>query len=145
MRVYLAARYSRKDELLGYATELAELGIEVTSRWIQGLHEIPPEGIEVDSHEHYQWCAEDDLADLDAADVLVAFTEPEGLIAGRGRGGRHVELGYAIAKGKPVLICGHRENVFCHLSEIEFTSNWLAARNAIVAEAMARDFVEVSS
>lgn len=135
MKVYLASRYSRREELLGYAAELAEHGIEVTARWIQGLHEVPPEGMEVDSPEHHQWCAEDDIADVEAADLLVAFTEPEGSIAGRGRGGRHVELGYAIAKGKHVIVCGHRENVFCHLPGLGFAADWPIAKAMLVFSA----------
>ena len=133
MKVYLAARYSRRMELAGYATELRDLGINVTSRWLLGLHDTPPEGVAPDSVEHWRWCAEDDIADVDAADVLVAFSEPEGVVAGRGRGGRHVELGYAIAIGKPVIVVGYRENVFCCLPQITFARAWSIAKAMIVS------------
>lgn len=140
MKVYLAARYSRRLELAGYARELRDLGIEVTSRWLLGLHDTPPEGVAPEGVEHWRWCAEDDIADVDAADVLVALTEPEGNVVGRGRGGRHVELGYAIARGKAVIVVAHRENVFCCLPQITFAPSWGEAVDCLVAadEAMTR-------
>ena len=132
MRVYLAARYSRGPELLRYQADLAARGIEVTSRWIDGRHTTPPSGIDVDSHQHLRWAAEEDLADLDAADVLVAFTEPPESVPGGRRGGRHVELGYAIASHKGVIVCGYRENVFCHLPQVYFAPDWRDARDILV-------------
>jgi nucleoside 2-deoxyribosyltransferase len=124
VKVYLASRYSRRDEMLAYAADLRAIGHEVTSRWILGLHETPPAGTAPDSLEHWAWCAQDDLDDIGRADVLVAFTEPEGAVAGRARGGRHVELGYALALGKRVIVVGHVENVFCALPGINFYRTW---------------------
>lgn len=132
MKVYLASRYSRGSELLGYKADLEPHGIEVTSRWIDGRHETPPVGIEEHSTEHLCWAAQEDIADIEDADLLVAFTEPEGAIAGRGRGGRHVELGYALASGKHVIVCGHRENVFCHLPGVNFVPDWPSARAEVI-------------
>lgn len=128
MKVYLAARYSRRTELLGYAAELDACGIEVTARWIQGLHEIPPKGVEANSAKHHQWCAMDDIEDIEAADVLVAFTEDADNVHWRNTGGRHVELGYAFGRGKHIIICGHHENVFCHLPVFGFAADWEGAR-----------------
>ena len=36
MKVYLAARYSRRDELNGYADELRAAGHRVDARWLRG-------------------------------------------------------------------------------------------------------------
>ena len=36
MKIYLAARYSRIEELNVYAQELRDMGYEVTSRWLLG-------------------------------------------------------------------------------------------------------------
>lgn len=36
MRIYLAARYSRREELLGYRADLEAAGHIVTSRWLAG-------------------------------------------------------------------------------------------------------------
>ena len=51
MRVYLAARFSRFDELNRYREELTDVGIAVTSRWLDGGHEwvgTPDDEIPVD-------------------------------------------------------------------------------------------------
>ena len=103
--VYIASRYGRRQEMLVYAKRLREVGVEVTSRWVEGLHDGLPDAV----------CAYDDLRDIDKAEALVSFTETPGDIPGRSRGGRHVEFGYALAKGKELHIVGPRENVFHHL------------------------------
>jgi nucleoside 2-deoxyribosyltransferase len=109
--VYLAAQFARRDELRGYRDALAVSGVVVTSRWL-------------DSHEddghcmpaYLARCAVEDLEDIDRADMVVCFTEsPE---TSAKRGGRHVELGYALARGKTVIVAGPRENVFCHLPQV---------------------------
>lgn len=74
MRIYLAGRYSRRAELAGYAAELRALGYEVTSRWLNGSHEGPGRDAAPTIAEQRQW-AQEDLADVLAADTLVAFTE----------------------------------------------------------------------
>jgi hypothetical protein len=52
-----------------------------------------------------------DLEDLARADVIVSVTGD----GGGGKGGRHVEHGYAIASGKRLIVVGPRENIFhCH-------------------------------
>lgn len=44
---------------------------------------------------------------------------------GGGRGGRHVEFGYAMAKGKRLIVVGHRENLFHEHPAVEFfASMW---------------------
>jgi nucleoside 2-deoxyribosyltransferase len=118
MKVYLAARFSRLPELVAYADDLAEQGIEVTSRWLRGGHEwvgTPDEEIPVENNARF---AREDIEDLMAADVVVCFTESAR--SGPARGGRHVEFGYALAMGKPVITVGHRENVFYCLPEVMF-------------------------
>jgi nucleoside 2-deoxyribosyltransferase len=112
MKIYLASRYSRREELAGYAKRLEETGHHVvTARWLQGLHEADERTAAIELRQRFAY---EDLADLDEADVLVAFTEEPYKIATRG--GRHVELGYALAKGKLVVIVGPVENVFCSLA-----------------------------
>lgn len=123
-QVYLAARYSRREEMLGYAGQLEAFGYTVTARWITGIHEkpgAPNDGPSYTDAERAHFASED-LADLRAADILIAFTEPAH--AGPARGGRHVELGYALASGHRVIVVGHRENVFCCLPEVEFHGSW---------------------
>lgn len=111
--VYLAARYSRRLELCGYAAHLEALGHTVTSRWLLGNHQA--ENDELHRGAAAERFAREDLADLAAAAVVVAFTEPPR--TSTSRGGRHVEFGYALALGKPICIVGPRENVFGCLVE----------------------------
>ncbi len=127
LSVYLAARFSRAPELNRYVTELAEAGITVTSRWLRGGHEW--EGTDDDALPHPVGArfAREDIEDIRAADVVVAFTEVPR--SGPGRGGRHVEAGIAIGLtlagiSKPLIIVGHRENVFYCLPELIYCATW---------------------
>lgn len=135
MKVYLAARFSRLPELLHHKSELEQEGITVTSRWLLGGHEwegTPDEDI---PPEHAARFAVEDLEDIQAADVVVCFTEPAR--SGPARGGRHVEAGWAIAKGIPVVVVGHRENVFYCLPEIHFCAAWADALQWLVNHRLA--------
>ena len=125
MKVYLAARYPRRKELLKYADELEDAGHSVVSSWLNGEDEV------VENAGKYPPGASDvavkDLEDLLRADVLISFTERAAIVpyldAGA-RGGRHVEFGYAIAAGKTLFIVGPAENVFHTLSFIRFFDEW---------------------
>lgn len=114
MRFYLANRYSRRAETLGYKKEMERHGYEVTSRWVdqdehgEGVHDAVSPLI----------AAATDLNDLERADVLVMFgNEP-----GTGKGGRHVEFGVALATGKTIFLVGEPENVFSHLANYKMNS-----------------------
>lgn len=85
-RVYLAARYGRRDELNGYRQRLHGDGFEVTSHWLTA---DPPAPIAELTEAHWRDLAETDVDDIRRADALVAFAEE----AEGGGGGRHVELG----------------------------------------------------
>ena len=136
MRLYLAARFSRFDELNRYRDELATAGIEVTSRWLNGGHEwVGTSDEDIPVEENARFAAED-LEDLRAADLLVCFTEPSR--SGPARGGRHVEFGYALAFGIPIACVGHRENVFYCLPEITFFPEWSEARDFLLNAAKAQ-------
>ena len=45
MKIYLAARYSRREELCGYRSELEAIGHTVTSRWLNGKPQREPEHV----------------------------------------------------------------------------------------------------
>lgn len=127
-KIYLAARYSRNDEMRGVRDVLSGLGYSVTSRWID-LHPdvVGDFSSSFDSdtlNATPELCAplgQHDLDDIDRADWVVNFTCGTG-----GKGGRHVELGYAHAKGKRLFIVGPRENVFHTLAGIEHYPTWRA-------------------
>ena len=122
MKVYLASRFSRLSELNTHADELEAMGITVTSRWLRGGHEwVGSADEEIPLARLHRFAAED-LEDIDAADILVCFTESPR--TGPSRGGRHVEFGYALAKGKPIICVEHRENVFYCLDDVLFVESW---------------------
>ena len=134
-KIYLAARYSRRLELCGYREELTALGFEVTSRWLNGSHQLDDKGVPISdegerrfeemdpSADHLRvHFAQEDMSDVLSAGTLIAFTEEPR--SGNSRGGRHVELGIALAAGKRVIIIGPRENMFCWLPQVEHYESW---------------------
>jgi hypothetical protein len=129
-KIYLAARYSRNDEMRGVRDVLTAMGYEITSRWIDQHNgkletSYTPEKLNTDPDE----CAvlgQHDVADLAAADTVISFTSTNG----GGKGGRHVEHGLALGMGKRVIVCGPRENIFHTLPEIEHYPSW---RSLVIA------------
>jgi hypothetical protein len=136
MKVYLAARYSRRLELCVCRAEFARMGIEVTSRWLDGNHQLDDNGVPIGEHGealvedgHGAEAAElrakfalDDYQDVLAADVLIAFTEPPR--SDKGRGGRHVEFGIALGAGRQIVVIGPRENIFTWLPTVDHFDTW---------------------
>ncbi len=115
LNVYLAGRYERHEQLLGYSQQLARLGYNITSSWLSGNEEY----LMMEEQPLSVWrnVALRDKEDLEAADTLVAFTEsPE---IGYKRGARHWEMGYAYALGHEIIVVGPREHVFCYLPGIK--------------------------
>lgn len=129
MRYYFAARYSRHAELAGYRDQLLASvpAAEVTSRWID-QHDgeleqsYTPERLNADPEACWKH-GQHDLNDLDEAGAIVSFTGA----GGGGKGGRHIEHGYAIAACEGIaartgrtlavrlIVVGPRENIFhCH-------------------------------
>jgi nucleoside 2-deoxyribosyltransferase len=126
MNVYLASRYSRHEELQSYRDELEKIGFTVTSRWINGDHQINDQGLsdEAKASERLRFAMED-WEDLRAADICISFTEiPR---SSNSRGGRHVEFGAALAYGKTCIVVGPRENVFHCLPHIVWFAAWADA------------------
>lgn len=140
MKIYLAARYSRRLELCEVRERLQKLGHTVTSRWLNGDHQISNEGTPIGeggealvesasphAAELRQKFAGDDFADVLACDLLIAFMEPPRSSASRG--GRHVELGLALGMMKRVWVIGWRENIFCWLEDVR----WYESADAAIA------------
>ena len=125
---YLASRYGRLDELVQYRDHLRRLGHEVTSRWLNGEHRIS----EDDTSRWYEF-AEDDLDDIDAADVLIHFSQKARTPS---RGGRFVEVGYALALGMRVINVGPIENVFLAHRGVETFETWDDCLAAIAMQAV---------
>ena len=129
---YLAARYSRREELCAYRSDLEARGHGAPARWLLGEHQV--HGLEASRAiegsgpvpaTQAVLFAEDDIEDLLAADVLVAFTEPPR--SNTSRGGRHVEFGIALGlrrgsnHGPKIFIVGPLENVFHALPDVDGT------------------------
>ncbi len=136
MRIYLAARFGRREELRGYREQLETAGHVVTSRWLVEEHDLP-----IDAHPSAgAKFASDDVNDILNSDCVISFTEEPGRppSGSRARGGRHVEFGLAIALSAVnqdgpmrVLVVGWRENVFHYLPEVEFFGTWAEALAAL--------------
>ena len=116
MKVYLAARYSRRDELREYKTALEAIGVEITSRWLNETEPLDSQMVE-HSEAFYVETATIDFQDVDAADALVFFSENP--LVGWPRGGRHVEYGYAFKGNKPIYVVGPKENVFHYIGMVK--------------------------
>lgn len=110
MKIYIAGRYDRHPEFRSYRARLEAIGHEVTSRWID-----PTQHLAVALSDWQR--ATDDLEDLAGADIVLMFTGGT-----PGGAGRWVELGYALALGRPVWLIGTRENMFHQLPQIQFDS-----------------------
>ena len=144
MKVYLAARYSRHPEMQEYARQLESVGIQVTSRWIYGSHQLMANGEPLGREREAMFEADDpsmraqraefaqhDLQDVMAADVVISFTE-KSRTSSTSRGGRHVEFGVAVAAGKRCVVVGFRENVFHCLPQVEFYETWPEAFASLI-------------
>lgn len=124
--VYLAGPFRAMLALQRCSSDLADLGIDCTSTWLTGQHDGPADAAaEASIEDRLRWASED-FADIDAAGRLIVFTADEAFRITHGRkpvnrgevfgfgasGGRHIETGYAMAKGYPVIVVGEPENIF---------------------------------
>ena len=116
MKIYLAAKYSRMEELRGYRDQLIALGHTVTSRWLDGNHEQSDES-DPTNVDLQRW-AREDIEDILSADVFVCFT------GGEKSTGRNIEFGYALGRGIPVRVVGPRESVFHHIPFVSVFESW---------------------
>ena len=112
MKVYLSAAFDHQEEVQRLADFLRMQGHTVTSNW---LHEPP---LAYDATGFAAWerraRANDDMADIRRADTLVYIS-----LWPSTTGGRHVELGMALAWDKRVIRIGPADNMFGHLATIE--------------------------
>ena len=102
--VYIAGQWDRREELLEFAFDLHDAGCNITSCWLWSNDD--------EYEEHYKEYAVRDIEDIGKSDVFILFTETELTV----RNSRLVELGFALAWLKEVIIIGPRENIFCHLN-----------------------------
>lgn len=120
MQMYLAARYSRNEEMREVAEVLRGNGHTVTSRWINGSHEQTEGDRHAEADENARFAIED-IEDLTKSDIVVSFTETtdQKKVKRPSKGGRHVEFGMGVAFNKRMVVIGPRECVFHWLPSVE--------------------------
>ncbi len=133
MKVYLAAAWSRREEIEEVAVRLRKLGVEVTSNWL-----TEEKAMQTGAREKFlRDRAYLDLNDVARADAIVRFTDDLSVfnlfafkdsqfdlteiitrLKALTSGARHVEFGYAKALGKTLYVVGGKQNVFDRLDGI---------------------------
>lgn len=111
MKIYIASRYSRREEMELIAHELTAAGHEITANWVYGGEN----GLD------NQDIAILDDTDVRRADCCLTFTEPYG--SENKGGGRHFEFGLAYGLDKLCILVGPLEIVFHHLPKIKRLSS----------------------
>lgn len=112
MKWYLAAKFSRREEMEKFAYDLPSVEHECIARWVYGGENgLTREQIAVL-----------DLEDVAKADGIILFTHPRS--EPQPGGGRFVEFGYAIALGKRLVVVGPKENVFMDTPGVEMFDSW---------------------
>lgn len=105
--VYIAAPFPTRHEMRRFRDEIEALGHTVTSTWI----DVEPDE-DATSWDHRERAAIQCLEEVAAADILLIVTDDPHA----GRGGRHVEMGYALALGKRIWRIGPRTHAFTALT-----------------------------
>lgn len=125
--VYVAGTMHDASVASGWvAAELVRAGFRVVSRW----------------HDPGQWRSEErqtdaatrraiaagNLADIDAADVVLAVPFGDHHLRGA-----HVEVGYALGRGKPVVVHGDERsmNTMTNAAGVVFCRTWSAVEAAL--------------
>jgi nucleoside 2-deoxyribosyltransferase len=130
LSIYLAARFTRKEEMAAKRRELEALGFHVTSRWV--YEPSAPDSKLSDVSTPYKVAvAMDDIADIDDADVMIFFAEDP--LIGTPRGGRHFESGYAYGTKKLLIVVGEHENIFHYLPGVKNVQTWESAKLLLLA------------
>lgn len=109
MRVYIAAPWPLRKDAAQLRAQLAVAGIGCTSNWIDVEKRTASDVQRIKM-------AQMDLGDVRDADALVLLNPDS--YENKGTGGRHVEVGYALALGRRVIVFGSISNIFHHLPEV---------------------------
>lgn len=122
MKIYVAAKYSRKEEIAECVKQLEAAKFKVVSTWHTEPHgpKVQLKDLKPSDHTKY---ATRDLDELEEADMLLFFGEA----GDQPRGGRHVEFGYALKLRIPILAIGPHENIFHYLPSVKHVPSFAAA------------------
>lgn len=125
IHIYLAAPYEIRPQARKFAERLTSSGyIACTASWLFDEHPVGPEAAQID------------IDDIDRADILVALNPSPW--HQKGTGGRHAELGYAIARQKPILLLGERSQLFHWHPLVSLSASPADAERSIMELALAR-------
>ena len=116
MKIYLASMLADKPRMKEIAAMLEKQGNRIVSRWIYS-----PGVTYSENPGELQYWAERDLLDVADCNLFVAFSDET--IHGKGKGGRHTELGIAKALGKKIVGVGEPAQVFHYLPEIVWVAD----------------------
>jgi nucleoside 2-deoxyribosyltransferase len=97
MKLYLAGPLQAIHDVQTLGSRLRGAGHTLTGRWLSR----PPS-------KDYPRLAAEDLEDIEACDCLILWTSN----AKHFGGARHTEAGYALGRGKRIIVFGPRENLF---------------------------------
>jgi hypothetical protein len=111
MNIYLAAQFKEQALMMQWAIFLRHHNHFITSRWL-----LVNEADEKKPSKEVTNAGIIDLEDIDASEIVISQTLKRGeLFTG---GGRHIEFGYAFAKGKKLINVGGYESAFHHLPNV---------------------------
>jgi hypothetical protein len=120
IKIYLASRYSRREEMEGYARLLQNLGFEIASQWVWGDRSI------LGNPKDAKQFAVMDWTDVLRSDLVINFAEAKEV--DYPRGSRHTEFGMAYQAGKVCYVVGRwgteLENIFHNLEGVIIFENW---------------------
>lgn len=115
LNFYLAARYSRRDELRVHRDMLVALGHTCMASWLDTAWPISDTGSTAAPDQYREHYAIKEALEVRQCNMLIAFTEEP---RSSTRGGRHVEFGIALGMGKRVVVIGQRENLFYYHPDV---------------------------
>lgn len=113
MKVYIGSFFDTRERLLPYRDQLFKLGHDVVSTWLNETKKMP----EMGHDEFWKKLAVKDLAEIQSADLFILDT-----LDITPRGGREVEIGYALAghQNRLIYLVGPVRNVFHTLADRRF-------------------------
>jgi hypothetical protein len=99
---YLAGRFRHRFALQGCRADLARIGIQTTSRWLD---------LKEEDESQAAACAKVDMQDIEISALLISFPEPARSQPPT-RGGSFFKEGYALALGQRVIVIQHGAHIF---------------------------------
>lgn len=139
MQLYLAASWSRKDEIFAVSQALNEIpGVHVEARWLsEPVPAVYDDQFRAERAQH-------DVDDVLAADILVRFTDdlstptvPSSLATGA----RMFEMGLAYAFQKIIIVVGGHQPIFDYLPNIYHVSGVETLKGKLIEiEALAEKY-----